>query len=118
MTNSIAIHGNRIDIKVGVFVFKEGDFYIAYCPSLDLAGYSDTKDEAKKDFEFILNDWLETQVANNTLSHDLASHGWSVGKDGGREPSIDDIPNKEEINRIVNLPEYIKTSMSAQMQYC
>lgn len=116
--NSIVIHHNRIDIKVGVYLFKEDGFFIAYCPSLDLTGYSDTEEMAKDDFEFILQDWLEEQVNNNTLNHDLQSHGCKLNREGGREPSVDVIPNKEEIDRIINLPKYTKTSMSAQLLCC
>lgn len=116
--NSIIIQSNSINIKVGVYLFKDGEYYVAYCPSLDLVGYSNTEVKAKDDFEFILQDWLEEQVHNNTLSHDLKSHGWKIDKEGGKEPSVGIIPDRKEIDRIINLPEYTKTSMSARLQCC
>lgn len=116
--NSISLYKNGVNIKVGVYLFKEGDFYIAYCPSLDLVGYSDTEHKAKEDFEFILQDWLQDQISHKTLNHDLVSHGWKLDKEGGREPMLDALPNKEAAKRVANLPEYTKTTMSAQLQYC
>ena len=40
--NYIALAGKEISISVSVFLFKEENAYIAYCPSLDLSGYDAT----------------------------------------------------------------------------
>lgn len=116
--NSIVLKNNSVDIKVGVYLFKEDNCYIAYCPSLDLSGYDTTEEKAKDDFEYILKDWLHPQITNKTLKEDLKAHGWNLTKDGDKEPLIEDIPNKATINKVVNLPEYIKSFVSAQLQYC
>lgn len=106
--NSMTIYHNNIAIKIGVYLFKEENFYIVYSPSLVLTGYSHTEERTKNDFEFIPQDRLEEQVNNNTLNHELQSHGWKTGREEGRELSVDIIPNREEIDRIINIPEYTK----------
>ncbi len=75
--NAIVIDGNTIKISVSVFLFKEGETYIAYCPSLDLSGYDTTEEKAKSDFEYMLKDWLKTQSDNKSLEQDLKIHGWN-----------------------------------------
>lgn len=76
MKNAITINGKNIKVSVSVYLFKEGDTYIAYCPSLDLSGYDTTEESAKTDFEYMLKDWLKTQSENNLLEKDLKQHGW------------------------------------------
>lgn len=80
--NSININGGGVDIKVSVFLFKEGEVHIAYCPSLDISGYDATEELARRDFEWMLSDWLREQVAAGTLADDLAAHGWRVSGGG------------------------------------
>lgn len=65
-------------LSVSVIVFKENDVYIAYCPSLDLSGYDHTEEAAKRDFEYVLRQWLTEQMESNTLHDDLRQHGWKM----------------------------------------
>lgn len=67
MLNSISVKDKEIKISVSVFLFKEGNAYIAYCPSLDLSGDDMTEESAKADFEYMLRDWVREQTANGTL---------------------------------------------------
>lgn len=74
-------HGG-VEIGVSLFTFKEGDVYIAYCPSLDLSGYDRDEEKAKSDFETMLSDYLLWQLKHGTLRADLEAHGWlKYGKD-------------------------------------
>lgn len=112
--NSIIIGKRKVSISVSVYLFKEGDVHIAYCPSLDLVGYDITEESARSDFEFILTDWLETQVSNGTLQADLSQHGWKLSHSGGVEPSLADmLSTNEEIIRVSNMPEYLKINACA-----
>ena len=81
--NSVVLNGNNVKISVSVFLFKEGEVYIAYCPSLDLSGSDVMEDNAKVDFEYMLKDWLKTQSVNKTLVKDLIEHGWKIDEHGG-----------------------------------
>lgn len=74
--NSIILRKGSVGISVSVYLFKDGNAYVAYCPSLDLTGYDTTEEAAKTDFEYMLHDWLEEQVAEGTLHEDLTRHGW------------------------------------------
>ena len=79
-TNYISFDDSgSVKISVSLFTFKEGDVYIAYCPSLDLSGYDRDEAKAKADFEIMLADYLSWQMRNGTLREDLAAHGRNAG---------------------------------------
>lgn len=110
--NSITLSGKEISVSVSVFLFKEGDTYIAYCPSLDLSGYDATEDSAREDFEYMLREWLKEQLANGTLQRDLARHGWKVGGDTATEPSVEDLLRRNRsAGKIFSMPEFRKTNI-------
>ena len=113
--NTITINVNHIKISVSVYLFKEGDTYIAYCPSLDLSGYDTTEETAKKDFEYILKDWLKTQAENNTLKKDLEFHGWRMGNNTANEPGIIDLLGETTTSKLLSLPDYRKTNVNAEI---
>ena len=113
--NAILIDGNTIKISVSVFVFKEGETYIAYCPSLDLSGYDTTEEKAKSDFEYMLKDWLKTQSDNKSLEQDLKIHGWNIENNCANEPKIIDILSKGSTTNVLELPDYRKTNVNAEI---
>ena len=100
--NYISFGNGNVEINVSLFVFKEGDTYIAYCPSLDLSGYDLTEESARADFDYMLSDYLSDQLRNGTLRADLASHGWKVGKAKGNEPDLSDMLGmNEQLRKLV-----------------
>lgn len=70
--------GTRITVKVGVYLFKEDDTFIAYCPALDMSGYGVSEKEAKESFERSMCMYVEYCVRKNTLVADLRKHGWDI----------------------------------------
>lgn len=114
--NSITLKKNGVGISVSVYLFKDGDAYIAYCPSLDLSGYDTTEEAAKADFEYMLHDWLQEQVGNGTLQEDLARHGWKIGEKGGKEPDVRDMISRGgDALRVFSISDYRKTSARAEI---
>ena len=112
MENKITIVSKEASISVSVFLFREGDAFIAYCPSLDLSGYDVTEDNAKRDFEFVLKAWLKEQLENGTLKRDLERHGWKVEDGKADEPSVTDwIRRNSSAGRIFTMPEFRKTNI-------
>ena len=113
--NSVVLNGNNVKISVSVFLFKEGEVYIAYCPSLDLSGYDVTEENAKVDFEYMLKDWLKTQSVNKTLVKDLIEHGWKIDEHGGFEPKLIELLQKGETSKVIEQPDYRKTDVKAEI---
>ena len=110
--NYISFGNGNVEINVSLFVFKEGDTYIAYCPSLDLSGYYMTEESARADFDYMLSDYLSDQLRNGTLRADLASHGWKVGKAKGNEPDLSDMLGMNEQLRKLVTHSFKKTNVN------
>ena len=109
--NRIVFNDAGVDVTVSLFVFKEGDTYIAYCPSLDLSGYDYTDEGACADFEFMLTDYLSDQLQNGTLRSDLVSHGWKMGDTQANEPALSDmLVSNSQLRKLVALP-FSKTNI-------
>jgi len=77
-----------IEISVSVYVFKENEVFIAYCPSLDISGYNNTEEEARHDFEYALNEYVRFQIEHDTLNKDLERHGWEIMQRKAKGPEI------------------------------
>lgn len=79
MNNKIKTDGNNIVVmQVSLLVFKQGDYYVAYCPSLELSSYGISVEDAKEGFDDAMNIYLEHCKENGTLETDLIKHGWSI----------------------------------------
>ena len=112
-TNYISFDDSgSVKISVSLFTFKEGDVYIAYCPSLDLSGYDRDEAKAKADFEIVLADYLSWQMRNGTLREDLAAHGWHIGKAKGNEPPMEEMLGMNEQLRSLVVGSYMKTNLN------
>jgi len=61
-----------------VAVFKEGRKYIAYTPLLDLAAQGSSLKDVQKNFDEVLDIYMEETVKNGTLKQDLLKHGWKM----------------------------------------
>ncbi len=110
--NYISFANNGVEISVSLFVFKEGDTYIAYCPSLDLSGYDLTEESARADFDFMLSDYLSHQLSHGTLRADLAAHGWKMSQAKGNEPELSDMLGVNEQLRRLVMHSFKKTNVN------
>ena len=88
---------NNIHIDISVYVFKEEDVYIAYCPSLDLSGYGESEMEAKKSFD-----------------SDLIHHGWRFGKTIQYPKITSLIRHNETFKNLLDNVDYKKYSKTYQ----
>lgn len=66
----------EIVFKLQLQLMKEGETAVVYCPALDICGYGDTPDEAKKDFDSALKIFLDETAAHQTLEKALEELGW------------------------------------------
>lgn len=79
MKNYITTDGldNVIELQLNVLLFQQEDFYVAYCPSLNLSSYGDTIDDAKAGFDEVMEAYLEECKENGSLYDDLVKNGWT-----------------------------------------
>jgi len=69
-----------VDIQLSVYIFKEDEFTIAYCPALDLSGYGNNEDEANVDFKAVLAEYFNYTISKKTIRQDLQELGWVIKK--------------------------------------
>ena len=95
-----------LEVSVSVYVFKENDVFVAYCPSLDLSGYDYTEESARADFEYALQEYVKFQIQNDTLDKDLTRHGWEVKQRKAKGPEIGTLLRRTQLRNVFKKPEY------------
>ncbi len=101
--NKITNTGESLKVTLDVYIFMDGDVYIAYSPALDLSGYGETEEEAKTSFSIVIEEYISYGLTMHTLIKDLRAHGWKVRSIKQRKisaPSFDTlIQNYTSINQ-------------------
>jgi hypothetical protein len=78
MTNQIAKNKMSLKINVEVVVVKEGDYFVAYCPALELSAYGDKQENALKSFDKEVKIFLDETHKRGTLERYLLKNGWRL----------------------------------------
>lgn len=66
--------------EVFVVIVKEGDYFVAYCPPLELSSYGKTEAEARAAFEEAMQIFVEETERKGTLEKVLLNLGWTLRK--------------------------------------
>ena len=76
------IHRSASDVKVEleVLIKKEDDYFVSYCPALNLSSYGKTPQEARENFETEIKIFIEETINRGTLEKYLLQQGWSLKK--------------------------------------
>lgn len=69
---------NFIKVGVEVLLGKEDEYFVTYCPALELSSYGITEEEARKNFDAELEIFLEETERRGTLEKILLKLGWSL----------------------------------------
>lgn len=103
-------NSNTVNVGLSMYIFKEEDVFIVYCPALDMSAYGDTEQQAKKAFEDVLEESLKYMLNKSTLKQDLINHGWklkSLKQKKIKAPSIEEMMKKNSSFReLINKKEY------------
>jgi predicted RNase H-like HicB family nuclease len=85
---------DKYDFSLELYVFKEDQYIIAYCPSLDITACGNTEKEAISEFYEIFKMHIEYCIEKGTLIEDLKQHGWSIRK---TQPSFPIVPKTQRL---------------------
>ena len=69
-----------VNVSVPLLSFKEDDTFIVYSPALDVSGYGDTEEEARKSFEITLEEFINYTLNKKTFQSELTRLGWKIKK--------------------------------------
>ena len=75
-TDKIEISGNLLTGVFHIYIFKQANAYIAYCPSIDLAVSGNSIRNAEESFQESVSIHLDYQIKNKELLKDLKKHTW------------------------------------------
>ena len=78
VTNRILKEKRSLSIEIEVGFVKEEDYYVAYCPALELSAYGKSIEEAKSSFEKEVAIFLEETHKRGTLEKYLLQNGWRL----------------------------------------
>ena len=67
-----------VEMQLSLLIYKQGDYFVAFCPSLELSSYGNSVEDAKNGFDDAMNLYLEYSIENGTLEKDLMEHGWKI----------------------------------------
>ena len=68
-----------VKVKLLLFHFKdENNIHFIYSPHLDLTGYADNLEEARKSFEVVFEDFVDYTLKKKTLGKVLKELGWEL----------------------------------------
>jgi len=76
------------DFSLDTHIFKEGDTYVAYVPSLDLSSCGSTDEEARRNIRDAVRGFLAASADLGTLDEILEEAGYQPDGDGWRAPEF------------------------------
>ena len=77
MVGRIQIHADgTIEAKLPIQVMREGSRIVFYTPALDICGYGDSTEHAKRDFDNALKIFFDETLEHHTLDRALEETGW------------------------------------------
>jgi len=83
-------NGSKIKFitQLPVSIFKEGKYFVAYTPVLDLSTSGRTYEEARERFHEVVNIFFEELVNKGTLEEVLTGLGWQKIKKQWKPPVL------------------------------
>lgn len=78
---------NKLDVNLTVSILKQGDYFVAYTPALDISTYGKSVTEAQNNFDELVRTFFEEFVDDERrLDNVLESLGWSKDKKAWSPP--------------------------------
>ena len=102
MTNRIHKSKDSITLQLDVLIIKEEDYFVAYCPALELSSYGKSQSEAKAAFKVDIKIFIDETAKNGNLEKYLLKQGWTLQ----RIPELDYQPPRIPLsiaNKAINV---------------
>lgn len=84
--DTIHIDKDTFRFNVDIYVFRERENYISYCPSLDICSSGKDFNDAVKNFYEAFELYADYWTEQGTLEADLKAHGWEVEAHSAKPP--------------------------------
>lgn len=67
----------KLTTKLPVSIFREGEYFIAHTPALDISTSGSSYDEVRRRFKEVVEIFFEETVRKGTLGDVLREFGWT-----------------------------------------
>ena len=110
-----------VNVSVPLLSFKEDDdTFIVYSPALDVSGYGDTEEEARKSFEITLEEFINYTLNKKTFQSELTRLGWKIKKQTASHkyipPQLDELfSSKDYLNSIIREKDFRSYRQNIQL---
>lgn len=94
MTSKINL--SKGEVQVDLISFKDGKYYVAYIPALNLSAHSEKRHDAVTDLQDAVSLFFEYWIKSGKLDEKLLSLGW--------EPITDDTGKMLPSNESIKIP--------------
>lgn len=78
MRDTIRKTRNSVEVSIEILLVQEGEYFVAYCPALELSSYGKTEQKARKAFDEALEIFFEETDRLGTLEKFLLKQGWRL----------------------------------------
>jgi hypothetical protein len=95
----------KISIGLSIYMWEEGGVNFVYAPALDITGYGNSEEEAKRSFEITLSEFLKYTNNKQTFYDELEHLGWSVNRRKRRvhAPEFEEmLEDNESLKEVLN----------------
>lgn len=78
---------HQLEVSLTVSIFKQGEYFVAYTPALDISTYGDNVEDAQSKFEELVDTFFDEFKEDQTkLDNVLESLGWTKNKSNWTPP--------------------------------
>ena len=107
-----------VHVNLALILFKENDVTIIYSPALDISGYGNTIDEAKRSFEINLEEFIRYTTNKGSFFDELEKYGWKISKrkKSYTSPHLDDLlRNNDYLSDIIRDKEFQRYNQNVRL---
>jgi len=113
LTQRIKTKRNNIETRLVVAVYQEGDYFVAYCPALEISSYSQTVEQAKTEFEQEVQIFFSETIRKGTLEKLLLKYGWTLQSNNFTPPAL----SIGLTNKLKNYPHFTLREQRVSIPY-
>ena len=93
---------------LSAYVFADGNYYVAYCPELDISAAGEDEADARQSLSEVLGIYFDDTISRGTLEEDLQRHGWRKRGSTVATPSPSTLLRRSTLRNILCKNEFHK----------
>lgn len=100
-----------IQAELSVYVFPDGNSYVAYCPEIDITAAGTDEGDAREALSEVLAIYFDDTISRGTLEQDLIAHGWRIKGTVATTPTTSTLLRRPAFRDVIRRREFRKYAM-------